>query len=62
MTAASGLNLRRWPSFNPNVLAAIPTGTMVPVLRRGSFAGRGWIATTWGGQEGWVVAAYTDPV
>jgi N-acetylmuramoyl-L-alanine amidase len=30
----------------------------VPVLRSGVFAGRNWIATTWGGHDGWIVAAY----
>jgi N-acetylmuramoyl-L-alanine amidase len=61
VTAASGLNLRRWPSFNPNVLASIPDGTRLPVLRAGTFAGREWIATAWGGHEGWVVRSYTVP-
>lgn len=58
VAAPSGLNLRRWPSFNPNVLATIPHETRVPVLRTGVFAGRNWIATTWGGHDGWIVAAY----
>lgn len=38
--AASGLNLRRWPSFNPNVILSIPDSAQVPVLREGTFEGR----------------------
>lgn len=57
------LNMRRWPSFHPNVLLAIPHGTELPVLRSGIFAwgGRkqGWIKTIYGGQEGWIVERYT---
>lgn len=60
--AAPTLNLRRWPSFNPNVLTSIPAGTVVPVLRRGSFAGNGWIYTRFGGHEGWALARYTTPL
>ncbi len=54
------LNLRRWPSFNPNVVAQIPDGTPVPVLRRGTFAGRDWLLVVHGGREGWIVASYTS--
>ena len=53
------LNLRRWPSFNPNVLAAIPSGVQVPVVRRGEFGGRSWLKVIYGGQEGWIVERYT---
>ncbi|WP_349295255.1 N-acetylmuramoyl-L-alanine amidase (plasmid) [Thioclava sp. 'Guangxiensis'] len=56
------LNMRRWPSFNPNVLASIPDGTAVPVLRRGVFDNRAWLQVRYAGQEGWVVARYTAPV
>ena len=56
------LNMRRWPSFNPNVLAAIPDGTVVPVLRDGIFAGRHWLRVLYAGQEGWIVARYTAPI
>ena len=55
------LNLRRWPSFNPNVLHAIPDGTRVPVLRDGVFEGRRWLMTMHDGCEGWVLDAYTKP-
>jgi N-acetylmuramoyl-L-alanine amidase len=52
------VNLRRWPSFNPNVIAAIPDGAVVPVL-----AGKdGWFKVLYGGQEGWVVERYTTVV
>ncbi len=59
--AASGLNLRRWPSFNPNVILSIPDGAVVPVLRRGEFEGRDWLCVVYAGQEGWIVKAYTKP-
>ena len=54
--------MRRWPSFNPNVIAKIPDGTPVPVLRRGTFAGRDWLQVFYAGHEGWIVASYADPV
>lgn len=54
----ASLNLRRWPSFNPNVIASIPDGTIVPVNRVGSFGGRGWLNVTFDGREGWIVATY----
>lgn len=56
------LNMRRWPSFNPNVLNAIPDGTPVPVLRRGVFDDRAWLLVRYAKQEGWIVARYTAPV
>ena len=56
------LNMRRWPSFNPNVLAAIPDGVEVPHLRSGTFGGRLWHLVVYGGVEGWVVDRYTRPV
>lgn len=59
--AASGLNLRRWPSFNPNVILSIPDGAQVPVLREGAFEGRDWLCVIYAGQEGWIVKAYTQP-
>lgn len=59
--AASGLNMRRWPSFNPNVIRAIPDGTVVPVMRAGEFDGRAWSLVLFDGQEGWIVDAYTQP-
>lgn len=61
--AAKGdsLNLRRWPSFNPNVIASIPDGTVLPVLRQGMFDGRQWLCVLYGGKEGWIVSSYTAP-
>jgi N-acetylmuramoyl-L-alanine amidase len=52
------LNMRRWPSFNPNIIGAIPHGTIVPILRSGEFAGREWSLVVYGGKEGWVVDSY----
>lgn len=62
INASGGLNMRRWPSFNPNVIAVIPDGVVVPVLRSGVFAGFGWHLVQFNGQEGWVVASYADPI
>lgn len=56
------LNMRRWPSFNPNVIAAIPGNARVPVVRSGEFDGRFWYLVRYGGREGWIVADYTSPV
>ncbi|ALF02121.1 N-acetylmuramoyl-L-alanine amidase [Salipiger abyssi] len=61
-THGDTLNMRRWPSFNPNVIAAIPDGTVVPVIRKGTFAGRKWLRVLYGGQEGWIVARYAAPI
>lgn len=61
-TPGDALNMRRWPSFNPNVVLAIPDGTVVPVIRKGTFAGCTWLRVLYGGQEGWVVARYTAHV
>ncbi|WP_304616959.1 N-acetylmuramoyl-L-alanine amidase [Paracoccus sp. (in: a-proteobacteria)] len=58
--AQSGLNMRRWPSFNPNVIRAIPQGTVVPVIRSGVIDGRAWSLVLFDGQEGWIVDAYTQ--
>ncbi len=60
--AGETLNMRRWPSFNPNVIAAIPDGVIVPVRRRGVFEGREWLRVLYGGQEGWIVARYAAPI
>ena len=61
-TAGSNLNLRRWPSFNPNVIGAIPNGELVPVLRFGSTSGpaHGWAKVLYGGLEGWVSVNYLE--
>lgn len=56
----SGLNMRRWPSFNPNILRLIPQGTVVPAIRSGVFDGRVWWLVLFDGQEGWIVDAYTQ--
>lgn len=58
--SSGSLNMRRWPSFNPNVLGTIPNGMEVPVLRHGTFADREWLKVRFNGQEGWVVARYTS--
>jgi N-acetylmuramoyl-L-alanine amidase len=60
-TRGGALNMRRWPSFNNNILTAIPDGTVVPVLRSGKFAERDWILVFYDGQEGWIVASYAAP-
>lgn len=56
------LNMRSWPSFNPNILTQIPDGVAVPVLRRGAFERRAWLKVQYAGQEGWIVARYAAPV
>jgi N-acetylmuramoyl-L-alanine amidase len=58
----SSLNMRRWPSFNPNVIAEIPDGAELTVLRRGVFDGREWLCVMFAGAEGWIVARYTQPI
>lgn len=56
----SVLNMRRWPSINPNIIAQIPDGIVVPVLREGYFGTnkRHWKLVEYGGTEGWIVARY----
>ena len=61
-TPGDTLSMRRWPSFNPNVVGAIPHGTAVPVIREGVFDGRVWNLVRYGPHEGWVVDAYTETV
>lgn len=56
------LNMRRWPSFNPNVIAQIPDGTVVPVLREAMFDSRHWLRVVYDGREGWIVARYTAAI
>ncbi len=56
------LNMRRWPSFNPNVITQIPASVVVPVIRSGTFDGRCWFKIQYAGQEGWIVANYTAAV
>lgn len=60
-TSGSALNLRRWPSLNPNVIGSIPNGEFLPVLRRGDpdSPAEGWVKVLYGGQEGWVAEHYT---
>lgn len=60
-TSGSSLNMRRWPSFNPNVIGSIPNGTLVPALRSGVFDGRSWSLVRFDGLEGWIVNSYTQP-
>jgi len=61
-TPGDTLNLRRWPSLNPNVIAKIPHDTVVPVIRNGVWDGREWLLVFYAGQEGWIVSRYADPV
>lgn len=56
---ASPLNLRRWPSFNPNVIAAIPHGATLPVFAQREIDGTQWLKVLFDGREGWVVGRYT---
>ncbi|WP_353428742.1 N-acetylmuramoyl-L-alanine amidase [Paracoccus denitrificans] len=60
VTAGSNLNLRRWPSFNPNVIGSVPNGTRVPAIRSGIFDGRAWTLVQFDGREGWIVDSYTQ--
>jgi len=58
-----GLNLRRWPSLADNVLAVLPKGTRVEILRSGVFenageAARWFLVRAAGGREGWVHGGY----
>jgi N-acetylmuramoyl-L-alanine amidase len=61
-TPGQTLNIRRWPSFNPNVITTLPDDTRVPVLKRGSFDGTDWLKVIYAGQEGWIVDRYTSAV
>ena len=61
-TPGDTLNMRRWPSINPNVIATIPHEAIVPVIRTGTFDGRQWLRVLYGGQEGWIVARYAAPI
>lgn len=58
----STLNLRRWPSFNPNVITTIPNKAILPVNREGTFGGRRWLNVSFGGGDGWIVATYVTPI
>lgn len=62
VTDGGALNHRRWPSFNDNIIGTIPNGAILPVQRRGSYDGRGWVCVNYEGREGWVVISYTAPV
>ena len=59
IVVATGLNMRRWPSFNPNVIQAIPFGSVVPILDKGTFDHEGvpfdWLKVNYGSQDGWIV-------
>ncbi len=56
------LNMRRWPSFNPNIIASIPNDTVVPEIKRGNFGGLDWSKVFFDGRDGWIVTAYTESV
>lgn len=60
-TNGGTLNLRRWPSINPNIIGAIPNGTVLSVQRKGIFGGAPWVAVKHGGVEGWIVQGFTRP-
>lgn len=62
VVARDSLNLRRYPSFNPNIIGSIPRGTLVPLIRCGTFDGRNWSLVQYAGREGWIVDAYTEIV
>ncbi len=61
VTNGASLNMRGWPSFNPNVIGSIPNGTLVPAIRSGVFDGRAWTLVQFDSREGWIVDAYTQP-
>ena len=61
-TPGDTLNLRRWPSFNPNVIAEIPNGAVVPVVRSGTFCNRKWHRVIYGGPAGWTLARHAVPI
>lgn len=59
----TSVNLRRWPSLADNVLAVLPKGTRVTVLRSGVYenagdAARWFLVDNAGAGEGWVHGAY----
>lgn len=62
----TGLNLRRWPSKNDNVIGVVPSGTRCRVIRSGVYAD-GFPEARWhlvavsldgAAQEGWVHSDY----
>tara|TARA_R110002020_G_scaffold185004_3_gene382487 strand:+ start:3043 stop:3927 length:885 start_codon:yes stop_codon:yes gene_type:complete len=62
----TGLNLRRWPSKNDNVIGVVPSGTRCGVIRSGVYAD-GFPEARWhlvtvsldgAAQEGWVHSDY----
>jgi N-acetylmuramoyl-L-alanine amidase len=60
-----GVNQRRWPSLNDNILRVLPAATRVAVVRKGVFETRGamehWFLVDAAGLgEGWVHGAYLD--
>jgi len=59
-----GLNLRRWPTNNDNVLKVLPKGSRVDIERSGTYA-EGFPPAMWhlvraGGTSGWVHSAFVD--
>lgn len=61
-TSGGTLNLRRWPSINPNIIGTIPNGTTLHVQRRVTLGGRDWVCVNYGGREGWIAASFTIQV
>lgn len=58
-TLVDDLNLRKWPSFNDNVLAQLDKGTELVVIKSGTFDDGGkkvnWLQVSFNGQKGWIV-------
>ena len=58
----TSVNLRRWPSLADNIIAVLPKGTRVKVLRSGVYENGGdttrWFLVDTGAREGWVYGAY----
>ncbi|MGO0122953.1 SpoIID/LytB domain-containing protein [Desulfothermobacter acidiphilus] len=55
---ASALNLRSGPGTSYNIQGQVGQGQLLSVLQASS----GWYQVRYSGQEGWVAAAYTEPV
>jgi N-acetylmuramoyl-L-alanine amidase len=53
--------LRKWPSFNDNIILTVPEGAIVRILRQGEFDnGQGkelWYLGDYASQQGWIKAS-----
>lgn len=60
----TAVNLRRWPSNNDNIIAVVPAGSRVEIVRSGEYAHgfprARWHLVRWGEHEGWLHSAYVD--